>query len=193
LIISDCNKILNYDYNILFKIKDETNKIILNNILNNYFINKIKLLISECNILIKYIVENKNLLKKIYTNDKYYETLKNIYKLKENICENLIYIKSFLDIYNIIFKIVEHKIVKNIIHLLLNDSCILIWLMINYFNFKIVYKSYSDEIIDNGLLLGINKIFKNLDIMNISSILFLQNYLNNNSIHCIHIEKNLLK
>jgi hypothetical protein len=191
-IILDCNKILLFDYNRLLNKKDETNKIILNNILNNYFINKIKLLVSECNILIKYIAENKDLLKEIYTNDKYYETLKNIYKLKENICENLIYLRSFLDVYNIMLKILEHKTIKNIIHLSLNHACILIWLMINYFNFKIVYKSYSDEIIDNGLLLGINKIFKNLDIMNITTIIFLKNYLNNNSIHCIHIEKQIL-
>lgn len=192
-LILDCNKILVFDYNSLFSKKDETHKIILNNILNNYFINKIKLLVSECNILIKYIAENKELLKEIYTNDKYYETLKNIFKLKENICENLIYLLSFLDVYNIILKILGHKTIKNIIHLSLNHSCILIWLLINYFNFKIVYKSYSDEIIDNGLLLGINKIFKNLDIMNITTIIFLKNYLNNNSIHCIHIEKNLLE
>ena len=193
LIILDCNKILEFDYNILFKIKDITNKIIFNNILNNYFINKIKLLVSECNILIKYISENKALLKEIYTNDKYYETLKIIYKLKENICENLIYVTNFLDVYNIILKILDQKTMKNIIHLSLNHSCTLLWLLINYFNFKIVYKSYSDEIIDNGLLLGINKIFKNLDIMNITTILFFKNYLNNNSIHCIRIEKNILE
>jgi hypothetical protein len=192
LIILDCNKILAFDYNRLLNKKDETNKIILNNILNNYFINKVKLLVSECNTLKKYIEENKDLLKEIYTNDKYYETLKNIYKLKENICENLIYLLSFLDVYNIILKILKHKTIKNIIHLSLNHACILIWLIINYFNFKIVYKSYSDEIIDNGLLLGINKIFKNLDIMNITTIIFLKNYLNNNSIHCIHIEKKIL-
>jgi hypothetical protein len=191
-VIVDCDKILKFNYDKLFKIKNETNKIILNNILNNYFINKIILLISECNILIKYIAENKDLLKQIYTNNKYYDTLKNIYKLKENICENLNYLLKFLDVYNIILKILEQKTIKNIIYLSLDHSCILIWLLINYFNFKIVYKSYSDEIIDNGLLLGINKIFKNIDIINISSIIFLQNYLDNNLIHCIQIEKNLL-
>lgn len=192
-IILDCNKLLVFDYNNLLKKRDENNKIILNNILNNYFINKIKLLVSECNILINYIIENRDLLKEIYTNDKYYETLKIIYKLKENICENLIYIIGFLDVYNIILKILEQKTIKNIIHLSLNNSCILIWLIVNYFNFKIIYRSYSDQIIDNGLLLGINKIFKNLDIMNITTIIFLKNYLNNNSIHCIHFEKRLLE
>jgi hypothetical protein len=193
-IIVDCEKILLFDYNTLLKtIKSKTNKIILNNILKNYFINKIKLLINDCNFLIKYINEHIQLLKYIYTNDKYYEILKNIYKLKESICENLIYIMNFLDIYNIIIKILEQKTEKNIIHLSLNHSCILIWIIINYFNFKIVYKNYSDKIIDNGLLLGINKIFKNINIINISSIIFLENYLNNNSTHCIQIEKNLLE
>ena len=192
-LILDCNNILVFNYNKLLKKKDEPNRIILNNILNNYFINKIKLLLGECKVLLKYISENKESLKEIYTNDKYYETLKNIYKLKEDICENLIYLISFLDVYNIILKILEKKTIKNIIHLSLNHSCILIWLMINYFNFKIIYRSYSDEIIDNGLLLGTNKIFKNLDIMNITTILFLKNYLNNNSIHCIHVDKTILE
>jgi hypothetical protein len=69
-------------------------------------------------------------------------------------------------------------------------------LLINYFNFNISYISYSDNIIDNDSIVGINKIFKNMDIMNTSTINFLNKYLvkenNHEIVHCINLDNNIL-
>lgn len=193
-LIINLNKYLNFDYNkLLQKIKDSINKIVITNIIKNYFINKIKILILECKKLIKYINKNINLLKVKYSKytDEYYDTLKSIYITKAYICENLIYIISFFDMINILINILNNKIKKNIIYMSIDEACSLIYLLIHYFNFEIIYKSYSDSLIDNNLLEGINKIFKNIDISDITGIKFLINYLSN-SIDCIQSNGNIL-
>ena len=193
-LIINLDKYLNFDYNILLKnIKDSVNKIIINNIIRNYFINKVQMIIIECKKLIKYINQNNVLLGIKYSkySDEYYNILKYIYTTKEVICQNLIYIISFFDVCNILIKILNNKTKKNIIFTTIDEACNLIYLLIHYFNFEIKYKTYSDSLIDNNLLPGINKIFKNIDFTNIASINFLINYLNN-STNCIQLNNTIL-
>ena len=116
---------------------------------------------------------------------------KGLITIIKNIIENLIYIARFLDIFNMITKILNNNIKKNIIYITYTSGIILLCLLIKYFNFKIIYKSNSDILIDNNSLDAINNLFKNINITNISSLDFLIKYLNNN-VNCIELDKTLL-
>lgn len=195
-VIIELNKLKDYEYNILLdKTKDSILQLIMNNIFKNHYINKIILLINSCKKLIEYNNNNIKLIRKTqfdYENiDDYYNTLKYIYIYKKNIIENLIYITRFLDIYNMITKILNNNIKKNIIYITYTSGITFLYLLIKYFDFKIIYKSNSDILIDNNSLDAINNLFINTDITNISSLNFLVNYLYNN-INCIKLDESLL-
>jgi len=196
-IIDECTELLNIDLkNIIDKVENN-NKIILNNILNNYFINKIKIIIDNCTKLLIYIDNNIEFIKYKYRcNDKYYEIQKNIYKMNDDICTSILFIYNFVEVYYIIIEIINDTTNKNIIYASTMNVFIMLGLLINYFNFNISYISYSDNIIDNDSIVGINKIFKNMDIMNTSTINFLNKYLlkenNHEIVHCINLDNNIL-
>ena len=71
-----------------------------------------------------------------------------------------------------------------------DDFCnLLIYLLISNLNFEIIKISYTDKIIDNNNILTTNKIIKNMDLLNESSIKFLENFLVNIK-NCVKIDKN---
>jgi hypothetical protein len=171
------------------KIKKDI-KIALEYIYINYLKNKINIIIYDCNELIKYCKTNINKLKEtIYYSQEYYNTIKYIYKLKGLLCININYILNFINTFDIIIDIHTSQIKDNILYLPSNISNLLIYLLVNDLNFEIIKINYSDKIIDNNNLLSTNKIIKNMDILNESSILFLQKYLMNDK-NCIIINKN---
>lgn len=181
---------LSKNLNLLLNNNNKTtkeNKIILDNIYTNYYINKIKETINNINIAQKYIDANIISLK---TNN--YEKLKQIYRMKEDIYLNIEYIINFNTIYNLIIEILLSTKNKHIINIKFTNICMLLPLLIRYFNYEIIYISYSDRIVDNGSLVIINKIFKNS-----LSINFLKKYLANYNksliISCINLDSSILK
>jgi hypothetical protein len=195
-VVSELNNLINFKYSIILdKITDITIQLIMDNIFKNYYINNLILLIDSCKKLIEYINNNIKLIKQSdfdYQNiDNHYDILKYIYINKKYIIDHLIYITEFLDIYNIMTKIFNNNIKKNIIYIKYSLGSIFLCLLIKYFNFKIIYKDTSDILIDNNSLQVANNLFKNIDIINISSLDFLIKYLYND-INCIEIDDLLL-
>jgi hypothetical protein len=171
------------------KIKKDI-KIALEYIYINYFKNKINIIIYDCNEIIKYCEININKLKEtIYNSQEYYETIKYIYKSKGMLCININYILNFINTFDILINLYNSQIKDNILYLPSNISNLLIYLLVNNLNFEIVKIDYSDKIIDNNNLSSTNKIIKNMDILNESSLSFLQKYLTNDK-NCITINKN---
>lgn len=167
-------------------IKKDT-KIILEYIYINYFKNKIKLIIHDTNELIKFCEKNINLIKyESYITDESFDVLKHIFKMKHKLFINIDYLISFVIVFNIIKDIYTSEIKNNIIYVLTEDSNLLIYLLLTNLNFEIIEIGYSDKIIDNNDIETTNKMIKNIDILNESSILFLKNYLTN-STNCVKI------
>ena len=111
--------------------------------------------------------------------------------MKENICVNVEYIINFNTIYNLISEILLSTKNKHIINIKFTNMCMLLPLLVKYFNYEIIYISYSDNIVDNGSIISINKIFKNS-----SSIYFFKKYLGNYDkniiVSCINLDSNIL-
>lgn len=190
-IINILNDILN-NKNIIPKNISKNKKIILEYININYFKNKISIVIHDIMMLIEYCEINLEKLRdKLNQNDEYYNIINYIYKIKEKICININYLLNFMNVYDIIKNIYSSKNKNNILFLSTDISNLLIYFLILNLSFEIEIINYSDNLIDNNDILTTNKIIKNIDILNESSIQFLRNYLTNPS-NCVSIIEDII-
>ncbi len=189
LIINKLNIMFTNNNKIPKKISTQT-RIILEYIYINYFKNKISSIIYDSSELIKFCELHHNKFKQYlnFTNE-YYDTVKHVYKINHKICTNLTFLLNFINVFDIILQIFIEKNTNNILYISNNISNLIIYLLITNFNFEIIIISYSDKLIDNENIITTNKIIKNIDIYNESTIDFLANYLTNYE-YCITLDNN---
>jgi hypothetical protein len=185
-IIHILNQLLNLKKEKLYNKLTKQNMIIMEYIYINYFLNKIKLLIVDINKIKLFCEKNLNNFSYLTEKNIYFDNLKNLYKNKYLLIEGLFYLNDFLQAYTILLNILTNKNKNNIIYCSIYINNLLLLLLINNFSFQINFKEYSDKIIDNNNIDSLNKLFKNVDILNPTTHIFLKDYLLNLT-NCIKI------
>jgi hypothetical protein len=184
-LISDTNSYIQ-------KIKSKySNKKIQDNIQRIYqiiIIDVLNIILKTIDDTIAYIKDTPKLFDKNITIDNKYELNKIIYINIEKICSFINNLCSnLIDIY-LIRRLLDKDYINNcIIYTGAYHMIDITYILIKYFDFKITHIANSDKNIDNDKIENVNMIIKKKDITNYDDIIFLSNYLENNTYQCSNL------